>query len=54
MKKQVRRLTLSRETLVHLTEPELLELPAGAAATVPRCISPWCVPTFWDTCECVQ
>jgi hypothetical protein len=58
MKKSVRRLTLSRETLLRLDETTLRQLDGGAAGAVitpetkqPACYSPLCVPTYWQTCE---
>ena len=59
MKKQTRRLTLHRETILRLNDSALR---GGAVAgpvpvtTVqdtqqPACYSPFCVPTFWKTCE---
>lgn len=58
MKKQARRLTLNRETLLRLNDSSLR---GGAVAgpvvvTVPEtqqpaCYSPLCVPTFWKGCQ---
>jgi hypothetical protein len=56
MKKQTRRLTLHRETLLRLDETRLRHLAGGGVATVqdtqePACYSPFCGPTFWKTCD---
>ena len=56
MKKQARRLTLNRETLLRLEEAPLRRLVAGRAQIVPEtqepaCFSPFCGPTYWETCE---
>lgn len=53
MKKQARRLTLSRETLLCLNDSALR---GGAIVVVqdtqqPECYSPLCGPTYWKTCD---
>jgi hypothetical protein len=55
MKKQPRRLTLSRETLLRLDEAVLRKLEGGAFAPAadtdePVCYSPWCGPTTGTNC----
>jgi len=58
MKKKVSRLTLHRETILRLDEPKLRTLAGGAVAGVvplsqeKGCMSPLCVPSYWETCEC--
>jgi hypothetical protein len=60
MKKQTRRLTLHRETLLRLDDAPLRALAGGGAVTIvpetqePACYSPLCGPTFWKTCEETQ
>ena len=56
MKKQARRLTLSRETLLRLDETRLPRLAGGGVITVQdtqeaACWSPLCGPTYWKTCD---
>jgi hypothetical protein len=58
MKKQSRRLTLNRETLLRLDETMLPKLKGGAVAHDPvqlsqeeGCMSPLCMPTYWKTCD---
>lgn len=57
MKKQPRRLTLHRETLLRLEDAPLQALVGGMVVTIvpesqqPACYSPLCVPTYWKTCE---
>jgi hypothetical protein len=56
MKKQPRRLTLHRETLLRLEDAPLRALAGGGVVVVqetkePACYSPLCGPTFWKTCE---
>ena len=57
MKKQPRRLTLHRETLLRLEDAPLRALAGGGGVVVvqetqePACYSPFCGPTFWKTCE---
>lgn len=57
MKKQSRRLTLHRETLLRLEDAPLRALAGGMGVTIvpetqqPACYSPLCAPTFWKTCE---
>jgi hypothetical protein len=58
MKKQIRRLTLNRETLRRLDETTLHRLAGGGVVAVtvqdtqqPACYSPLCGPTFWKTCD---
>ena len=58
MKKQARRLTLNRETLLRLEEAPLRRLVAGRAVISPEtrepaCYSPFCGPTYWETCDTV-
>ena len=59
MKKQARRLSLHRETILNLND---LALRGGAVVAgpipvtgqdtqQPACYSPLCVPTYWKTCE---
>jgi hypothetical protein len=58
MKKQPRRLTLNRETLLRLDETTLHKLGGGGGAVIitpetqeMACYSPLCGPTYWKTCE---
>lgn len=57
MKKQPRRLSLHRETLLRLEDASLRALAGGMGVTVVpetqelACYSPLCGPTFWKTCE---
>jgi len=57
MKKQSRRLTLNRETLLRLDEAVLHKLEGGAFALAadtvaePICYSPFCGPTAGTACE---
>ena len=57
MKKQPRRLTLNRETLLCLDETTLRKLDGrGVPVITPEtqemaCYSPLCGPTYWKTCE---
>ncbi|MFY9821404.1 MAG: hypothetical protein WAM82_08480 [Thermoanaerobaculia bacterium] len=57
MKKQPRRLTLHRETLLRLEDAPLRALAGGVGVAIvpetqePACYSPFCGPTFWKTCE---
>jgi hypothetical protein len=56
MKKHARRLTLNRETILRLDEMALRRLKGGATGIAqdsqePACYSPWCGPTFWQTCD---
>ena len=51
MKKTTRRLTLSRETLLRLDERKIQTAAAGGSDQITP-MSPWCGPTFWETCTC--
>jgi natural product precursor len=47
VKKKMKKLTLGKETLRHLEEPQLNVIAGGATASV--CFETAC-PTCWDTC----
>jgi hypothetical protein len=53
--KKTRRLTLSRETLLCLNDSALrggaAALATGQDTDQPACYSPYCGPSYWNTCE---